>query len=111
MAVTEEGKGHILYNDICGMEWGGVDIRNGGNPVVTNNWIREGHADGIVIGEGGKGVIMDNDIRGNSLINLLTVQSNLQLRPGLIFWVITYGRFNGIQVSSVYYSKVPIQLH
>lgn len=68
MAVTEEGKGHILYNDIYGMEWGGVDIRNGGNPVVTNNWIREGHADGIVIGEGGKGVIMDNDIRGNSLL-------------------------------------------
>ena len=64
VAVTEEGKGHILYNDIYGMEWGGVDIRNGGNPVVTNNWIREGHADGIVIGEGGKGVIMDNDIRG-----------------------------------------------
>ena len=73
VAVTEEGKGHILHNDICGMEWGGVDIRNGGNPVVTNNWIREGHADGIVIGEGGKGVIMDNDIRGNSLINILTV--------------------------------------
>lgn len=68
VAVTEEGKGHILYNDIYGMEWGGVDIRNGGNPVVTNNWIREGHADGIVIGEGGKGVIMDNDIRGNSLL-------------------------------------------
>lgn len=64
IAVTEEGKGHILYNDIYGMEWGGVDIRNGGNPVVTNNWIRDGHADGIVIGEGGKGVIMDNDIRG-----------------------------------------------
>ena len=62
--MTEEGKGHILYNDIYGMEWGGVDIRNGGNPVVTNNWIRDGHADGIVIGEGGKGVIMDNDIRG-----------------------------------------------
>ena len=33
--------------------------------MVSNNWIREGHADGIVIGEGGKGVIMDNDIRGN----------------------------------------------
>lgn len=68
VAVTEEGKGHILYNDIYGMEWGGVDIRNGGNPVVTNNWIRDGHADGIVIGEGGKGVIMDNDIRGTEMI-------------------------------------------
>lgn len=74
MAVTEEGRGHILYNDICGMEWGGVDIRNGGNPVVTNNWIRDGHADGIVIGEGGKGVIMDNDIRGKVLlVNVLEV--------------------------------------
>ena len=64
VAVTEEGKGQILFNDIYGMEWGGVDIRNGGNPVVSNNWIRDGHADGIVIGEGGKGIIMDNDIRG-----------------------------------------------
>ena len=101
--MTEEGKGHILYNDICGMEWGGVDIRNGGNPVVTNNWIRGGHADGIVIGEGGKGVIMDNDIRGNSLINLLTVQSNFQLQPplvrdhlGFIFWVVPYVRYTSI---------------
>lgn len=70
VVVIEEGKGYILYNDICGMEWGGVDIRNGGNLVVTNNWIRDGYVDGIVIGEGGKGVIMDNDIRGNLLINI-----------------------------------------
>ena len=46
------------------MEWGGVDIRNGGNPVVANNLIRSGQADGIVIGEGGKGIISENDIRG-----------------------------------------------
>ena len=76
VAVTEEGKGHILYNDIYGMEWGGVDIRNGGNPVVTNNWIREGHADGIVIGEGGKGVIMDNDIRGTLQQYLYTIHQD-----------------------------------
>lgn len=67
VAITEEGRGHITHNDICGMEWGGVDIRNGGNPLVSNNWIRDGQADGIVIGEGGKGIIMDNDILGEEL--------------------------------------------
>ena len=72
VAVTEDGRGQITHNDICGMGWGGVDIRNGGNPLVSNNWIRDGHADGIVIGEGGKGIIMDNDIRGLLTAGILT---------------------------------------
>ena len=101
--MTEEGKGHILYNDIYGMEWGGVDIRNGGNPVVSNNWIRDGHADGIVIGEGGKGIIMDNDIRG-SLNFLVTVQSiacmkgivKRQCKAGSKFYVCELNSFNEV---------------
>ena len=64
VAVTEDGKGHISYNDICGMEWAGIDIRNGADPVVSHNKIRKGQADGIVIGEGGKGILYDNDIQG-----------------------------------------------
>lgn len=64
MAVTEDGKGHISYNEICGMEWAGIDIRNGADPVVSHNKIRKGQADGIVIGEGGKGILYDNDIQG-----------------------------------------------
>lgn len=82
MVVIEEGRGYIFYNDICGMEWGGVDIRNGGNFVVINNWIRDGYVDGIVIGEGGKGVIMDNDIRGKVfLVNVFEV--NIKF----VFWL------------------------
>ncbi len=46
------------------MEWAGIDIRNGGDPVVSHNVIRKGQADGIVIGEGGKSILYDNDIQG-----------------------------------------------
>ena len=64
VAVTEDGRGHIAYNDICSMEWAGIDIRNGADPVVSHNVIRKGQADGIVIGEGGKSILYDNDIQG-----------------------------------------------
>ena len=46
------------------MEWAGIDIRNGADPVVSHNVIRKGQADGIVIGEGGKSILYDNDIQG-----------------------------------------------
>ena len=49
------------------MEWAGIDIRNGADPVVSHNRIRKGQADGIVIGEGGKGILYDNDIEGDSI--------------------------------------------
>ena len=48
------------------MEWAGIDIRNGADPVVSHNKIRKGQADGIVIGEGGKGILYDNEIQGKS---------------------------------------------
>lgn len=68
IAVTEEGFGHVYFNDICGMEWGGVDIRNGGHPVIMNNTIHSGHGDGVVIGERGCGLIFENVIRSKSCI-------------------------------------------
>ena len=63
IAVTEEGFGHVYFNDICGMEWGGIDIRNGGHPVIMNNTIHKGHGDGVVIGKRGCGLIFENVIR------------------------------------------------
>ena len=63
IAVTEDGYGHISFNDISGMEWGGIDIRNGGHPVVLNNTIHNGHGDGVVIGRNGSGIIFENVIK------------------------------------------------
>ena len=66
IAVTEDGFGHVYFNDICGMEWGGIDIRNGGHPVIMNNTIHKGHGDGVVIGKRGCGLIFENVIRSKS---------------------------------------------
>ena len=63
IAVTEDGFGHVYFNDICGMEWGGIDIRNGGHPIIMNNTIHKGHGDGVVIGKRGCGLIFENVIR------------------------------------------------
>ena len=46
------------------MEWAGIDVRYGGNPVISHNQIVKGHSDGIVVGSGGKSVIFDNDLSG-----------------------------------------------
>lgn len=45
------------------MEWGGIDIRNGGHPVILNNTIHQGHGDGVVIGKNGRGLIFENVIK------------------------------------------------
>jgi len=49
---------------ITGTEWAGIDVRHGGNPVISHNVIKNGQSDGIVIGEKGKSVILDNTIEG-----------------------------------------------
>ena len=46
------------------MEWAGIDVRHGGNPVISHNIIKNGQSDGIVIGDQGKSVIFDNTIEG-----------------------------------------------
>lgn len=53
-----------LGNVICENQWGGVDIRHGGDPVLRNNLISCGYSDGVVVGERGKGLIEGNVIYG-----------------------------------------------
>lgn len=54
-------------NVITGNQWGGVDIRKGGDPVICQNVIANGLSDGIVIGEKGRGSIENNVISGTEL--------------------------------------------
>lgn len=49
------------------MDWAGIDIRYGGNPVISHNTIINGKSDGIVVGAGGKSIIFDNDLIGKGL--------------------------------------------
>ena len=35
IAITEDGRGHISYNEISNMEWAGIDVPYGGNPVIS----------------------------------------------------------------------------
>ena len=53
-----------IGNVICENQWGGADIRHGGNPVLRNNLICCGYSDGVVVGERGKGLIEGNVIHG-----------------------------------------------
>ena len=51
-------------NTITGNQWGGIDIRHGGDPMIHHNTVCNGVSDGVVIGEGGKGSIQQNIITG-----------------------------------------------
>ena len=55
----------IVDNTITGNQWGGIDIRHGGDPVIYHNTVCNGISDGIVIGEEGRGSIENNIITGN----------------------------------------------
>ena len=46
------------------MAWAGIDVRHGGNPVISHNVVKNGMSDGIVVGKKGKSVILDNTIEG-----------------------------------------------
>lgn len=58
-------------------QWGGVDIRRGGDPILKNNYICYGYSDGVVVGERGRGLIEGNHVfcmlfkavKGSSLIS------------------------------------------
>lgn len=52
--------GNVIYEN----QWGGVDIRHGGDPVLRNNLISCGYSDGVVVGEHGKGLLEGNTIYG-----------------------------------------------
>lgn len=54
----------LLENVIRENQWGGVDIRRGGVPILRNNLICFGYSDGVVVGDEGKGLIEGNTIYG-----------------------------------------------
>ena len=37
IAIIEDGRGYISYNEIISMEWAGIDVLCGGNPVISHN--------------------------------------------------------------------------
>lgn len=53
-----------LENVIRENQWGGVDIRRGGVPVLRSNLICFGYSDGVVVGDEGRGLIEGNTIYG-----------------------------------------------
>lgn len=53
-----------IENVIRENQWGGVDIRRGGVPVLRSNLICFGYSDGVVVGDEGKGLIEGNTIYG-----------------------------------------------
>lgn len=54
----------FVENVIRENQWGGVDIRRGGIPVLRSNLICFGYSDGVVVGDEGKGLIEGNTIYG-----------------------------------------------
>lgn len=52
----------ITDNVIKENQWGGVDIRRGGDPILRNNFICHGYSDGVVVGERGRGLIEGNHV-------------------------------------------------
>lgn len=57
-----------VENVIRENQWGGVDIRRGGVPVLRSNLICFGYSDGVVVGDEGKGLIEGNTIYGEAPI-------------------------------------------
>lgn len=55
---------YLIENVIRQNQWGGADIRRGGDPVLRNNFICYGYSDGVVVGERGRGLIEGNHIYG-----------------------------------------------
>lgn len=57
----------LIENVIRQNQWGGADIRRGGDPILRNNFICHGYSDGVVVGERGRGLIEGNHIYGEHL--------------------------------------------
>ncbi|KAL8202880.1 UNVERIFIED_CONTAM: hypothetical protein K2H54_028392 [Gekko kuhli] len=77
IAVNENGRGQITENVIRENQWGGADIRRGGDPVLRSNLICCGYSDGVVVGERGKGLIEGNTIYGNKGCGVWIMSSSL----------------------------------
>ncbi|XP_008946917.1 PREDICTED: F-box only protein 10-like, partial [Merops nubicus] len=95
IAVNENGRGQITGNVICENQWGGVDIRHGGDPTLRNNLISCGYSDGVVVGEHGKGLIEGNAIYGNKGCGVWMTSSSL---PHLINNEISENSIYGVAV-------------
>ncbi|XP_040434727.1 F-box only protein 10-like [Falco naumanni] len=93
IAVNENGRGQITGNIICENQWGGVDIRHGGDPILRNNLISCGHSDGVVVGERGKGLIEGNAIYSNKGCGVWMMSSSL---PHLINNQISHNGIYGV---------------
>ncbi|MBN3310242.1 FBX10 protein, partial [Amia calva] len=77
IAVNENGRGLIVENVIRENQWGGADIRRGGDPVLRNNLICHGYSDGVVVGERGRGLIEGNTIYSNKGCGVWIMSSSL----------------------------------
>lgn len=58
----------LVDNVIRENQWGGADIRRGGDPILRNNFICHGYSDGVVVGERGRGLIEGNHIYGKHFL-------------------------------------------
>uniref|UniRef100_A0A672IZU1 F-box protein 10 n=1 Tax=Salarias fasciatus TaxID=181472 RepID=A0A672IZU1_SALFA len=95
IAVNENGRGMITENVIRENQWGGVDIRRGGDPVLKNNYICYGYSDGVVVGERGRGLIEGNHVYCNKGCGVWVMSSSL---PQLLSNFIIHNGMYGLAV-------------
>ncbi|MEQ2306355.1 hypothetical protein AMECASPLE_007370 [Ameca splendens] len=83
---------YIPENVIRENQWGGVDIRRGGDPILRNNYICYGYSDGVVVGERGRGLIEGNHVYCNKGCGVWVMSSSLpQLLGNYIVHNCMYG--------------------
>ncbi|KAM5300030.1 F-box only protein 10 isoform 1-T1 [Ctenodactylus gundi] len=86
-----------IENVIRENQWGGVDIRRGGIPVLRSNLICFGYSDGVVVGDEGKGLIEGNTIYANKGCGVWMMSSSL---PHVTSNHVSYNGLYGVAVFS-----------
>ena len=66
IAVQDDGRGYVVDNYIAHNRWAGVDIRQGGDPLVSKNLICNGQSNGVVVNGKGRGFIEANTVKGGA---------------------------------------------
>ncbi|XP_048639310.1 F-box only protein 10 isoform X3 [Marmota marmota marmota] len=89
--------GSAQKNVIRENQWGGVDIRRGGIPVLRSNLICFGYSDGVVVGDEGKGLIEGNTIYANKGCGVWMMSSSL---PHVTSNHVSYNGLYGVAVFS-----------
>jgi F-box protein 11 len=69
--VVGNGLGTLEDNDIFGNAFSGVEITDGGKPILRRNTIRDGQQNGVLVQKDGEGTLEDNDIFGNATTGVL----------------------------------------